>query len=524
MIGLSATHSVHGTATFRGQSLFSWAILAAVLVGAAGAFAPFDDPPRRALPPGVCTLGATGAHYLAFSPDSRLLAAGHLGPPPNTRIYDVVAESEKLRLPEHGDGGLAFHPDGTTLASGGRRKGDDLRLWNIETGKEVLRRSFKATVAGHEGVWTLAYSADGEKLALGCIDGTIRLLRSKTGDVLRALTSPTPSTACAVVFSPNGRLIAAGSHHRSIRLWSSDTGQLVNTWFDESVTALAYMSDGRRLISGDFGRTIRIWDTRSGNLMRIWQGHSKPVRTIAVSHDERVLYSGGDDGSIRIWEVTTGRERKRLQTGEAVWCCAASPDGKLLAIGNASTLTLYALPLRSVEPPPLATRTGPAAIEESWAAMLSEDAAVAYRAMLELAASPAQSIPFLRGQWDSNAIIDPALTRRRLEHLDSPRYYEREQATTELGKQVDVLEPELRRLLTEHPPPEVERRLIRLLEGGGRSVLPPKILRWLRAVELLEWIGTSEAKTLLSTLGEGVVETLLAAEARSALKRLHRQR
>jgi hypothetical protein len=52
------------------------------------------------------------------------------------------------------------------------------------------------------------------------------------------------------------------------------------------------------------------------------------------------------------------------------------------------------------------------------------------------------------------------------------------------------------------------------------GVLSPRELRNLRAVELLEWIATKEARTHLHELTQGASDARLTHEATAACKRL----
>jgi len=54
----------------------------------------------------------------------------------------------------------------------------------------------------------------------------------------------------------------------------------------------------------------------------------------------------------------------------------------------------------------------------------------------------------------------------------------------------------------------------------ANGVIPPRELRALRAVEVLEWIATKEARSLLLELGKGAPEASLTREAAAACKRL----
>jgi hypothetical protein len=105
-----------------------------------------------------------------------------------------------------------------------------------------------------------------------------------------------------------------------------------------------------------------------------------------------------------------------------------------------------------------------------------------------------------------------------LAELDSDQFTVREQAAKELRQLSERVEPALRRLLQDKPPLEVRNRVEAIL-AGARLVPPAATLRSLRAIQVLECIGTSEARGVLRGLASGAAarET---REARAALERL----
>jgi WD40 repeat protein len=107
---------------------------------------------------------------VAFSPDGRLIASGISGREGMLRLWDARTGKEVHAIKAHGLGvrALAFSPKGDLLATGGHGsntlvRDDTVKLWDVKTGKMVSSNTRYPT----ESVHTLAFSADGEWLAVG---------------------------------------------------------------------------------------------------------------------------------------------------------------------------------------------------------------------------------------------------------------------------------------------------------------------------------------------------------------------
>ena len=81
-------------------------------------------------------------------------------------------------------------------------------------------------------------------------------------------------------------------------------------------------------------------------------------------------------------------------------------------------------------------------------------------------------------------------------------------------------EPQLRQTLRENPAPAVRRQLEQLLEHMRWPLCAPGLLRTLRAVEVLEYVNTAEARGHLAALAEGDPKAGLTRKAQAARERM----
>ena len=109
----------------------------------------------------------------------------------------------------------------------------------------------------------------------------------------------------SVVLSSDGLYLYSGSWDKSIRKWSTASGQLVRKFkgHTDYVTTVAVSSDGLYLYSGSEDNSIRKWSTESGQPVREFKGHSNSVTRVALSSDGAYLYSGSVDKTIRRWKI-----------------------------------------------------------------------------------------------------------------------------------------------------------------------------------------------------------------------------
>jgi len=223
---------------------------------------------------------------------------------------------------------LAFSPDGERIVSAS--DDGELRLWDVSKGQLIKCATTTGSPcsgiaasdpsSSRPGISSVAYSADGNNLAIGREDNGVQLWDPKT---LQPRLPPLPGhddSVYSVAFSPDGRLLASGSRDRTIRLWDTDSGAAVGDALrgqDSSVLSLAFSSDGHQLASGSNAGSVWIWDVVDPKSPRpTWAPlsdkqhpgavHNAAVEAVAFSPAGGILMSGSDDGTIRWWDTQSG--------------------------------------------------------------------------------------------------------------------------------------------------------------------------------------------------------------------------
>ncbi len=321
---------------------------------------------------------ADGVAALAFSPDSRLLAAGCGGGDNDIHLWDLTTGATVARLEGHSGwvAALAFSPDGQTLASAGADQ--TLRLWDVTSRKE--KRRFR----GHtDEVWAVAWSSDGKSLVTGGKDGTVRFWNPADQEPPASVQVPGENLSWGLAFLPDSKgLLALTQAEGAVVQWDLSTmhaGQGMS-FLGTNHTALDLSPDGRWLALGDERGNISVWDftgrrlatnlvlpgcsisvlffSPRGSLLtgantgpgiprgKIWsvpgwrevsvQGIKlKDGLDAAFSPDDRLFVAGYTDGTAAWWDVAT-RERRAFfpcHYAGGVWV-ACSPDGRLFATGG----------------------------------------------------------------------------------------------------------------------------------------------------------------------------------------------
>jgi WD40 repeat protein len=272
-------------------------------------------------------------HAIEFSPDGFRLAFG-VGT--NAQVWDIRKGRLVFESPLNSDkfvpGALAFHPDGSLLAVGSLDTKFSVRLFDLNTGKELLRLQLDA------GLERLAFTADGARLITHDSGYIARAWDIVTGQELFRFAHSGAAKAEHIVYdAAKGRV--ATSNEAVAQVWDTASGRKIADFrFDDRID-IALSPNGASLAvhkkdSSDIA-VLRVddglarSDTSAATLFTL--RHEKEISAFAFSADGAKIVTGGKD-DVRLWDANSGKELARFNPHGRVGRVIVSDDSTVLAI------------------------------------------------------------------------------------------------------------------------------------------------------------------------------------------------
>jgi hypothetical protein len=489
---------------------------------------------------------------LAFSPDSRTLsAAGCNG---SVGLWKVPGGERLEEWATRGNiTGMALSPDRRTLAVGVIHTADGLfihgsaiHFYDLPTGRHLRQLDLSAELSDCVNAGLVSRAgpnalADSELLDAG--RGRRRQsFRPPFPPAITLAFLDDGSLALGITRARLGNLVGcttSGALHR-YDMRTGERSPLIPQADGASphflaVNALSFSPPGSLLAvldgawtarPGYAGNEVSLWKSDEGRLLhRFAAGKADgPTRAAVLSPDTLLLATGGEGQPLRLWELSSGRVVSSLETTGAVFALTFSPDGGTLAAGlsDGAVLLWDGAPAGWKPSPPAPAERE---LERLWEALRGPDAAAAYRAMWQMSASSTEARPWLEKRLRPFLAEAPRI-RRLVAALDADDFARRQAATRELASLGEWAEEALCQAEAGNLSLELRQRARQLLEPlrrRGWVIGDADMLAVLRSVQVLERMGTPEARRVLREVADNAPLSRQAQAARAALVALDRR-
>ncbi|XP_075998606.1 U3 small nucleolar RNA-associated protein 4 homolog [Genypterus blacodes] len=170
-----------------------------------------------------------------------------------------------------------------------------------------LKPKYKVEAYGGP-IWALSSNSQGNLLAVGCEDGTVKLFEIlEHGIQFQRNLDRQKGRIISLSWHPSGSQIAAGMMDM-IRIFNVETGHTLHRLLvDRGVGAsksrevvvwsVAFLTD-HTIVSGDSAGKVQIWDGLTGMLIRTHLVTKWDVLVLSVSQDESSLVAGTSEGTV----------------------------------------------------------------------------------------------------------------------------------------------------------------------------------------------------------------------------------
>jgi WD40 repeat protein len=264
---------------------------------------------------------------------------------------------------------VAFSPTNKSILAVGYSN-SKLSLWDISKPERITLNAHSKEIK------SVAFSRDGNRLATGSSDGSVRIWdtsdkglkdikegqkKANASDKYLSLKPTLKGHAGninSIAFSPDGKTLISGSHDGTAKIW--DTKKLQHIMAPESegtpleihndaTLSLAFAGNGR-LVSGSADKSLRLTYIKGlfsdrkhldeidlQTLKDLIKNHSKPepdiqseVSSVAVAPKSKLLAAGFWEGSVRLWDLSKGQELQGIELSPPLQ--PANPQERILSL------------------------------------------------------------------------------------------------------------------------------------------------------------------------------------------------
>jgi len=290
----------------------------------------------------IARWGIGGVNVVEWSPDGRTIA---LGTTSGIFLYDAETKESTLFIDtQFNVVAMAFNPAGGEITAGSPH--GIVQSWNMATG--VVTQNFtyarpNSEMIGNDTfIKTIAYSDDGEDIAIGYRNGAINYFRSRqAASNIQLVNYPTVED---LAISSNKQFIYASNGSKDVFVWELQFQSKTLLTNPTPVNKLRLFSDGQQfLLAGGGGNSIYLWELIESRLVSSFTNIGGRVTDFDLSQGNKYVAIGLNTGTIKVYEIPGSQDYSKtlqpIQTIEAytkqqIRTVAFSPTQLVIASGD----------------------------------------------------------------------------------------------------------------------------------------------------------------------------------------------
>ncbi|KAG2338281.1 WD40 repeat-like protein [Suillus weaverae] len=243
-----------------------------------------------------------GVWSMALSPNGRTVASGYLDG--TVRLWDVETRKviTKWKEPSEDVNSVCWSPDNVQVVIGSAD--GTARVWDVESGEPLIVQGLNPIQTGHESVYVVSYSPKATMIATGGYnEDAIKIWDAKMGKLFSTIKHE--YAVWSLAWTADENKLISGSGNGLLRIFDTTTSLQIAVLdgHKQVVEAITLFRNDRLLASTSWDKTARLWNLDTNLPIGLPLKHENDVEHAAFSADGTMLSTACADENAYVWNI-----------------------------------------------------------------------------------------------------------------------------------------------------------------------------------------------------------------------------